>query len=116
MILLAACVWTAIGCGPGWVLNRGASSAADGSSPLRESAALQEPVERVSPPEVDPPTRCARACLHIVELSRVEPSKKETRVWLEDCSRRCEDDAAKGRLDCYERSTTAADLEFCMSP
>ena len=117
-LLLATLFSATSACAPGWTLETEAQVSeleAPSSSPSREpgvvSVSDEEPLV-----EAPPLSRCDRVCLRIAGLSGADQKSDERQAWLVACAERCQRDAAPGLLDCYERSTSAADLNFCMSP
>ena len=117
-LLLAALFALTSACAPGWALEPEAQVSEfeePSSSPSRDTGVVS--VREEAPNiEVPPLSRCERVCLRIAELSGAEAKSDERQAWIVACAERCQRDAAPGLLDCYERSTSAADLKFCMSP
>lgn len=117
LLLAALFSWTSA-CAPGWALEPEAQVSEfeePSSSPSRDTGAISVP-DAVPIVEAPPLSRCERVCLRIAELSGAEAKSDDRQAWLVACAERCHRDAAPGLLDCYERSTSAADLKFCMSP
>lgn len=115
--LFLAAAWCVLcACGPGWTLSRGHSEPAPLRDPPSDAPSAPGPVLVESVVALPALTRCERACRHIAGLTGDSSGADERRLWLEGCAARCEREASPGRLDCYERSTSVSDLNFCMTP